>query len=43
MLDRRPGLYLPPVCESHGVKLLAYGTLAGGFLGKRYAGMPAAK
>lgn len=43
MIDRRPGLFLPPVCEAHGVKLLAYGTLAGGFLADRYLGLPANK
>ncbi|KIZ06733.1 aldo/keto reductase [Monoraphidium neglectum] len=43
VLDRRPGLFLPPVCERHGVKLLAYGTLAGGFIGDRYLGLPANK
>lgn len=43
VLDRRPGLLLPPVCERHGVQLLAYGTLAGGFLGDRFLGLPANK
>lgn len=43
LLDRRPGLFLPPVCEEHGVKLIAYGALAGGFLGAQFLGVPAAK
>lgn len=43
VLDRRPGLFLPPVCAQHGVKLLAYGTLAGGFIGDRFLGLAANK
>lgn len=43
VLDRRAGLFLPPVCEKHGVQLLAYGTLAGGFLADRFLGLPASK
>lgn len=43
VIDRRAGLFLPPICAAHGVQLLAYGTLAGAFLGERYLGVPANK
>lgn len=40
MLDRRAAGALSYVCAMHGVKLLAYGTLAGGFLSERWLGAP---
>jgi aryl-alcohol dehydrogenase-like predicted oxidoreductase/enamine deaminase RidA (YjgF/YER057c/UK114 family) len=36
LLDRRAGEAMSELCLSHGVRLLAYGTLAGGFLGERW-------
>lgn len=36
LLDRRPEHRLAPYCESRGIALLAYGTLAGGFLSERF-------
>lgn len=41
ILDRRPASDLYPVCEKHGVALLCYGSLAGGFLTDRYVNTPA--
>ena len=38
LLDRRAGGSLKEVCENHAVKILAYGTLCGGFLSKRWLG-----
>ena len=38
LLDRRAAGALSDVCLTHGVKLLAYGTLAGGFLSDRWLG-----
>ncbi|MFZ8995225.1 MAG: aldo/keto reductase [bacterium] len=38
LLDRRAGGSLKEVCEHHAVKILAYGTLCGGFLSKRWLG-----
>ena len=40
MLDRRPLNAMAPLCEEHGVGILAYGVLAGGFLTERYLGQP---
>jgi len=40
LLDRRPDGELSAVCRRRGVDLLAYGTLAGGFLSKRWIGKP---
>ncbi len=40
LLDRRPGDRLADTCRRRGVDLLAYGTLAGGFLSKRWIGRP---
>ena len=40
LLDARPLGRLAPLCVSEGVALLAYGTLAGGFLGERWLGAP---
>jgi aryl-alcohol dehydrogenase-like predicted oxidoreductase len=40
LLDRRPAALLAPLCASHGMQLLCYGTLAGGFLTERWLGQP---
>jgi aryl-alcohol dehydrogenase-like predicted oxidoreductase/enamine deaminase RidA (YjgF/YER057c/UK114 family) len=40
LVDRRPGRAMASLCEDHGVRLLAYGTLAGGFLTDRWMGAP---
>ncbi|MGD9906723.1 MAG: aldo/keto reductase [Vicinamibacterales bacterium] len=38
VLDRRPAGAMQALCEARGVRLLCYGTLAGGFLTGRYVG-----
>ena len=40
LLDRRPAGRMSRFCLDHGVKLLAYGTLAGGLLSERWLGAP---
>jgi len=40
LLDRRAAGSLSDVCRARGVKLLAYGTLAGGWLSDRWLGRP---
>jgi aryl-alcohol dehydrogenase-like predicted oxidoreductase/enamine deaminase RidA (YjgF/YER057c/UK114 family) len=40
LLDQRAGGGLGPFCVDHGVQLLAYGTLAGGWLTERWHGAP---
>ena len=40
LLDRRPAGRMTEVCREHGVKLLAYGVLAGGFLSDRWVDRP---
>lgn len=40
ILDQRPGVVMAPFCQKHDIKLLAYGTLLGGFLSERYLGKP---
>ena len=40
LLDRRAGRALAPFCRDHGVGLLAYGTVAGGWLTERWLGQP---
>ena len=40
VLDRRPANGLAVQCARHGVGLLCYGALAGGFLSDRYLGRP---
>ena len=40
LLDRRAAGDLARVCERTGVRLLAYGTLCGGFLAERWLGQP---
>ena len=39
LLDRRPELAMAPFCAERGIKLLPYGTVAGGFLSEKYLGM----
>ena len=38
LLDRRPEPAMADFCAEHGIRLLCYGTLAGGFLTGRYPG-----
>ncbi|MCX7961391.1 MAG: aldo/keto reductase [Burkholderiales bacterium] len=40
LLDRRPAGRMSEFCRASGVRLLAYGTLAGGFLSERWLGEP---
>ena len=40
LLDRRAAGAMTEACRRHGVALLAYGTLAGGFLSERWLGRP---
>ena len=40
LLDQRASRDMTRLCESKGVKLLAFGTLAGGFLTERWLGAP---
>ena len=40
LIDLRPEVALTPLCLEHGVQLLTYGTLAGGFLTERYLDQP---
>jgi aryl-alcohol dehydrogenase-like predicted oxidoreductase len=40
VLDRRPEYGLAAFCAAHGIRLLCYGTLAGGFIGERWLGAP---
>ncbi|MDX1503762.1 MAG: aldo/keto reductase [Thermoanaerobaculia bacterium] len=41
LLDRRPEGGMSRLCAQRGVSMLAYGTLAGGYLGERWLGAPA--
>ena len=43
LLDRRPENYMIPYCKDQNIKLLPYGTVAGGFLSERYLGVPVSK
>jgi aryl-alcohol dehydrogenase-like predicted oxidoreductase len=38
LIDRRPQVQMAPLCQARGVRLLTYGTLAGGLLTRRYLG-----
>ena len=38
ILDQRPEVKMTPFCKKHGIKLLSYGTLLGGFFSKKYLG-----
>lgn len=40
VLDRRPANRVATLCAEHGIGLLCYGALAGGFLSERYLGQP---
>ncbi len=40
VLDRRPEHGMQEFCRSHGIDMLCYGTVAGGFLSGRYLGVP---
>lgn len=39
-LDHRPEHGLAELCAAHGIRLLCYGTLAGGFIAERWLGAP---
>ena len=39
LLDRRPEKQMIDFCEEHGVHMLCYGTVAGGFLSEKYLGL----
>ena len=43
LLDQRASGEMKAVCEQYGVKLLAFGTLAGGFLSNKWLGKPEPK
>jgi diketogulonate reductase-like aldo/keto reductase/enamine deaminase RidA (YjgF/YER057c/UK114 family) len=43
LVDRRAGMALSDLCAKSGVKLLAYGTLCGGFLSEKWLGQPEPK
>jgi aryl-alcohol dehydrogenase-like predicted oxidoreductase len=40
IIDQRPKVKMTPFCQKHGIKLLAYGTLLGGFLSENYKEKP---
>ena len=40
IIDQRPEVKMIPFCQKHGIKLLTYGTLLGGFLSEKYLGKP---
>ncbi len=40
LLDNRPEKSLVDICSRHGIHLLCYGTVAGGFLSERWLGTP---
>lgn len=40
LLDRRPARTVAPLCAEHGIGLLCYGALAGGFMHERWLGAP---
>jgi aryl-alcohol dehydrogenase-like predicted oxidoreductase len=41
LLDDRPAHGMAELCRNHGIALLCYGTVAGGFLSDRWLGRPA--
>jgi aryl-alcohol dehydrogenase-like predicted oxidoreductase len=41
LLDRRPERGMVELCARRGIKLMSYGSLAGGFLSERWLGQPA--
>jgi len=40
ILDQRPEKLMAPFCQKHGIRLLTYGTLLGGFLSEKYLDSP---
>ena len=40
LLDRRPQKAMADLCRRRGVRMIAYGTLAGGFLSEKWIGAP---
>ena len=38
IIDRRPEIKMTSFCQKHGIRLLTYGTLLGGFLSEKYLG-----
>ena len=40
LFDRRPEKEMQDYCAKHGISLICYGTLAGGFFAERYMGVP---
>jgi len=40
ILDQRPEKLMVPFCQKHGIHLLTYGTLLGGFLSEKYLNVP---
>lgn len=40
LIDRRPNVAMAKLCQQHGIKLLAYGSLCGGLLSEKYIGRP---
>ena len=40
LLDERPKSSMVGLCQEHGIALLCYGTVAGGFLSERWLGRP---
>jgi aryl-alcohol dehydrogenase-like predicted oxidoreductase len=40
LLDQRPQSSMVGLCQEHGIALLCYGTVAGGFLSQRWLGRP---
>ncbi|MDE1726229.1 MAG: aldo/keto reductase [Thaumarchaeota archaeon] len=38
IIDQRPEVKMSTLCQKHGIKLLTYGTLLGGFLSEKYLG-----
>ncbi|KAH6667597.1 aldo/keto reductase-like protein [Halenospora varia] len=41
LIDLRPTFRMAAACQKHGVKLLTYGSLCGGFLADKWLGQPA--
>ena len=41
LLDQRPQFRMAEFCQASGISILAYGTLAGGFLSEKWLGRPA--
>jgi aryl-alcohol dehydrogenase-like predicted oxidoreductase len=43
LLDRRPEVAMVYFCNANGIKLLPYGTVAGGLLSEKYLGVKPAE